>query len=435
MKLQIQTPQVFEPLFDPGLRYLGAHGGRGSGKSHHFAERMIEELVRDASTRAVCVREIQKSLKDSAHRLLADKIQTMNVGDSFQVQNESIKTYAGGIIVFQGMQDHTAESIKSLEGFKYAWVEEAQTLTERSLEMLRPTIRTGGSQIWFSWNPRLRTDAVDKFLRGQHVPEGARVVQCNYMDNPWFPKELDADRLFDQRHRPDRYGHIWLGDYEPQAVGAIWNLANIEEFRQHDNPGDLTRILVAVDPAVSSEEHSDEHGIVVCGLSSTGHGYVLEDASTKGSPSKWATRAIAMYDMYGADAIVIEKNQGGDMCRHTLESVRPGINVIEVHATRGKHVRAEPISAIYVLGRVHHVGHHSSLEAQMCQMTAAGYEGDGSPDRVDALVWAFTALFPNLIRPVHTELRRQQVADSDYNEQENSPGDMEQRFRQTIAEM
>ena len=105
--------------------------------------------------------------------------------------------------MFVGMQDHTAESIKSLEGFRIAWAEEAQTLSAKSLELLRPTIRAPGSQIWFSWNPRNRLDAVDKFLRGDDVPEGAAVMQVNYDSNPWFPKELEAERALDQRMRPD----------------------------------------------------------------------------------------------------------------------------------------------------------------------------------------------------------------------------------------
>ena len=125
--------------------------------------------------------------------------------------NDRIETDAGGLIIFQGMQDHTAESIKSLEGFS-AWVEEAQTMTERSLEMLRPTIRAEGSQIWMSWNPRLASDPVDKFMRGENPPPDSAVVQVNYTDNPWFPKELEAERAFDEKNNPTRYRHIWLGD-------------------------------------------------------------------------------------------------------------------------------------------------------------------------------------------------------------------------------
>jgi len=121
---------------------------------------------------------------------------------------------------------------------------------------------------------------------------------------------------------------------------------------------------------------------------------------------------VALLDRWGADGIVIEKNQGGDMCRHVLSSVRMGLNIIEVHSTRGKHLRAEPISALYTLGKIRHVGTYSKLEAQMCQFTAQGYEGNGSPDRVDALVHGMTELFPALtVRPNNN---RPSIAVMDY---------------------
>ena len=430
-KLRIETPRAFKPLFEPGLRYLGAHGGRGSGKSHHFAERIVDRMIEDPTIRAVCIREVQKSLRESAYRLIGDRIGALGVADRFRVLHDRIETPQGGVVIFMGMQDHTAESIKSLEGFRIAWVEEAQTLSEKSLELLRPTIRAPGSQMYFSWNPRNCMDAVDKFLRGDDVPENAAVVQVNFDSNPWFPKELEAERLLDHRMRPDRYSHIWLGDYEPQAVGSIWTMRDINEGRQTEVPNDLSRILVAVDPAVSSHEHSDEHGVMVVAPSQSGHGYVLEDGSTRGAPEQWARRAIALYDRYDADGIVIEKNQGGDMCRHVIDSVRPGINIIEVHATRGKHVRAEPISALYALGRIHHVGTFPQLESQMCQITASGYEGTGSPDRVDAMVWGFTELFPKLVNKAGEVYRQQAVAEMDYNVMNYETNDY--RGRQAVA--
>lgn len=392
MKLEIQTPRVFLPLVQPA-RYKGVWGGRGSGKSHFFAELLVETALCETGLRAVCVREVQKTLKESAKRLLEDKIQSLGVGHMFDCQADRIITPGGGIFLFQGMKDHTAESIKSLEGFKIAWWEEAQTASERSLELLRPTIRAPGSQLWFSWNPRNASDPVDKLLRGPEPPPDAIVVKANYSDNPFFPKELDEERAFDERTKRDRYGHIWEGDYEPAAIGAIWDRLTLHQTRREKAPT-LERIVVAVDPAVSSEPGSDEHGIVVCGRGEDTHGYVLEDGSLRGSPRQWAERAIALYDRYEADAIVIEVNQGGDMCKQTIRAVRPGVPVVEVRATRGKHVRAEPIAALYSLGRVHHVGTFDKLEDQLCLMTAAGYEGSGSPDRADACIWGLHELFP-----------------------------------------
>jgi hypothetical protein len=295
------------------------------------------------------------------------------------------------------MQDYNSESIKSLEGFDIAWIEEAQTISERSLELLRPTIRSPGSQIWASWNPRNANDPVDKFLRGSEPPRNSVVIRANWSDNPWFPAELEDERQHDLRNNRDRYSHIWEGEYEPAAIGAIFDRVNIGQNRREASP-ELDRVVVGIDPAVSAESGSDMHGVVVAGRCAAGHGYVIHDGSLRGSPRQWAERAVALYDAYEADAIVIEVNQGGDMCRHTLQSVRPGLRVVEVRATRGKHVRAEPIAALYSLGRVHHVGTMPELEDQLCLFTASGYEGSGSPDRADALVWAMTELFPGMVR-------------------------------------
>ncbi|HOT83714.1 MAG TPA: PBSX family phage terminase large subunit, partial [Candidatus Defluviicoccus seviourii] len=180
--LTIQTPRWSIPLIAPA-RYKGAHGGRGSGKSHERAEALIERCVAER-TFAVCIREVQKSLAQSVKKLIEAKIEAMGVGHLFDVQQAVIKTPHGGLIIFQGMQNHTADSIKSLEGYDIAWVEEAQSLSQRSLDLLRPTIRKPGSELWFTWNPSQPTDPIDVLLRGDEPPPGAVVVQANYRDNP-----------------------------------------------------------------------------------------------------------------------------------------------------------------------------------------------------------------------------------------------------------
>lgn len=348
-------------------------------------------------TRWVCVREVQRSLKESVKRLVEDKIQEWDVGGQFSPRHDSTLTPGGGVILYQGMQDHTAESIKSLEGFHGAWGEEAQTMSARSLEMLRPTIRMPGSELWFSWNPRSARDPVDDLLRGLTPPNNSSVVRANWKDNPWFSHELEEERLLDYRIKPDRYMHIWEGDYEPTAIGAIWDRLTLHRTRVADAPP-LKRIVVAVDPAVSGEPGSDEHGIIVCGVGEDGGGYIVDDVTCRGGPDVWSRAAVVAYDKWDADAVVIERNQGGDMCRHTLRTVRPSLPVIDVTATRGKHVRAEPIAALYAQGKIHHVGTYPELEQQMCLVTAGGYVGEGSPDRVDALVWGLTQLFPSMTK-------------------------------------
>jgi phage terminase large subunit len=218
--LSPQVPRALAPLLQPA-RYKGAHGGRGSGKSHFFAEMMIARCVA-SKTDAVCIREIQKSLKQSAKKLLENKIEALGVAGFFQSTEVEIRGANGSLIIFQGMQDHTAETIKSLEDFDIAWVEEAQTLSQTSLTLLRPTIRAPGSELWFSWNPRRKTDPVDALLRGDKQPTGAKVVTANWADNPWFPAELEQERRDDLRDRSDQYDHIWEGDYAKVTEGAYF---------------------------------------------------------------------------------------------------------------------------------------------------------------------------------------------------------------------
>lgn len=208
-----------------------------------------------------------------------------------------------------------------------------------------------------------------------------------------------------------RYEGTRLGRQELDAEilddtpGALWTREMLDRTRrkQGDKLPDMQRVVVAIDPAGRSQETAlsegtAETGIVVCGLGVDGRGYVLDDQSCSLSPNGWARRALAAFDLYQADAIVVETNQGGDMVRQTIQSVRPGVSVIEVHASRGKVTRAEPIAALYEQGRISHVGSLAALEDQMVLFTPLGIAGETTGDRVDALVWGLTQLFPSIVR-------------------------------------
>lgn len=250
--LQIQTPEWALPLLEPA-RYKGAHGGRGSGKSHFFGEMLIEEHIMNPNQASVCVREIQKSLNMSVKRLLELKIEALNAGAYFEVQDKVIKNRRGdGIIIFQGMQNHTADSIKSLEGYDRAWVEEAQSLSQRSLDLLRPTIRKPGSELWFTWNPSQASDPVDHLLRGDKPPPDAVVLEVNFDDNPWFPDVLRAEMEYDRARDPDKYAHVWRGAYLQNSSARVFRNWRVEEF---DAPKDAIHRLgadwgFATDPTV-----------------------------------------------------------------------------------------------------------------------------------------------------------------------------------------
>ena len=229
-KLQIDTAEVYEPLLQPA-RYKGAHGGRGSGKSQFFGDLWLDENV-SGKYDFVCLRETLKSLEFSVKKLLESKISHFNAGAYFEVQDRRILSKHGGVTIFEGMQNHTSESIKSLEGFDRAWFEEAQNASEKSLTLLRPTIRKAGSQLWFGWNPDLDTDPIDKLLRGQELPPGAIVVQANYMDNPWLPEELRLEMEYDKRRDPDKYAHVWLGQYRRNSEARVFKNWTVEEFER-----------------------------------------------------------------------------------------------------------------------------------------------------------------------------------------------------------
>ena len=236
--VDIETARVFEPLNQPA-RYKGAFGGRGSGKSHYFATRLVRQAIKQPGMRAVCIREVQKTLAQSSKHLIETKIEELGVAPLFEATKENIKTPGGGLIMFTGMADHTAESIKSLEGCRIAWTEEAQTLSARSLELLRPTIREAGSELWFSWNPRRKSDAVDEFLRAKK-PSDAVVVRANWRDNPWFADTaLEDERRLDLSAYPERYDHIWEGAYATAFSGAYF-ARQLAEAKQQ---GRITKVI------------------------------------------------------------------------------------------------------------------------------------------------------------------------------------------------
>jgi phage terminase large subunit len=227
-ELRIRVPEPFLPL-EGDHRYIGAHGGRGSGKSHYFGERWLRENI-ESKLDFVCLRETLKSLEFSVKKLLESKVERYNAGAYFEIQDRRILSTRGGVTIFEGMQNHTSDSIKSLEGFDRSWFEEAQAASDKSLTLLRPTIRKPGSQMWFSWNPDLPTDPIDVLLRGQKLPPGAVVVEVNYNSNPQLPAELLAEMEYDRGRDPEKYAHVWLGQYKRNSEARVFKNWSIAEF-------------------------------------------------------------------------------------------------------------------------------------------------------------------------------------------------------------
>lgn len=247
--LQIPTARVFVPLLAPA-RDKVARGGRGSGKSHFFGGLMIEDSLAEPGENggvgllSACLREVQKDLAQSAKRLLENKLIEHRLGepDGFRVYEDCIQTPGDGLIIFKGMNNYTADSIKSLEGYKRAWWEEAHTATMKSINLLRPTMRAPGSQMWWSYNRNKKSDAVDIMFSGDDLPTGAVVIDANWRDNPWFTPELEQERQDCMRMQPEQYDHIWEGGYISVADGAYF----ARDLAQAKEQGRITSL--SVDP-------------------------------------------------------------------------------------------------------------------------------------------------------------------------------------------
>ena len=218
--LRIETPRAFAPLLKPS-RYKGLWGGRGGGKSHFFAEAMVERCF-IAPTRCVCIREVQKSIKESAYQLIVDKIHKFKLTAFFQILENEIRSANGSLIIFRGMQSFNAINIKSLEGFDIAWWEEAAAASARAWKMLRPTIRKPGSEIWCSWNPEDEDDPVDVFFRGPNKRKGAICIKVGWEDNPWFDTVLRDEMEGDYAADFETAEHVWGGEYEKITEGAYY---------------------------------------------------------------------------------------------------------------------------------------------------------------------------------------------------------------------
>lgn len=251
MILEIEVAKVFEPLLKPA-RYKGAYGGRGSAKSHFFAGNLVMRSVA-AKVDAVCIRENQISLDQSVKKLIESKITAFGVQSYFKVQEREIKSIHGGIIIFSGMQSHTSESIMSLEAYDIAWFEQAEKASQKSIDLLRPTIRKEGSELWFSWNPNLPTDPIETLLRSDDPPPDTIVVRSTWKNNPWFPEALKKDLEYDKRRDPDKYAHVWQGEYQRNSEARVFRNWTVDAELEA-KPGTIFRFGAdwgfATDPSV-----------------------------------------------------------------------------------------------------------------------------------------------------------------------------------------
>jgi predicted phage terminase large subunit-like protein len=283
--LRLEIPAKALPVVNTTARHIILRGGRGSAKSWSVARILAAKAYAKPQRWLLC-REIQKSIKESSHRLMADTIQAMGLGGFYDIQQTVIKGANGSEFAFAGLQDHTADSIKSYENFDGAWIEEAHTVRERSAQVLIPTIRKPGSQLIWTYNPENEDDFVH--LKAQHPDAHTLVIDMNHRDNPWFPAELEMERLALKALNPDLYAHVWEG----QCRSVAGFMFKRDWFKFYDVlPSRLNRYIAsdyagAPDPDnPQNEPDSTEHG--VWGLSESGDLYALDWWEGKADPAEW----------------------------------------------------------------------------------------------------------------------------------------------------
>ncbi len=390
----------YRALFEqrPAWRYAFMTGGRGSGKSWHLAMFLLN-LTYEPDHVILFTRWTMESAGASIIPEFVDKIERLGKGDDFAItQKEIVNTKTGSRILFRGIKTSSGNQtakLKSIQGVTTWVLDEAEELVDRrTFDTIDDSIRSQlqPNRVILSLNP----SSVDHFLHGLFVT--SRRPDTLYLHTTWEDNRENLSESFlakieqTRTDNPARYAHIYAGQWRREVSGLLWTRSEIERARISSRPDDMTRVLVAIDPAVTANESSDETGIVVVGADRHRKGYVLEDLSGRYTPNEWATVAIEAARRWKG-SIVAETNQGGDMVTAVIKSLGDrahGVRIIDVKASRGKLARAEPVYSLYQEGRIYHCGSFPLLESQM-----AGFNPESSltsPDRVDALVWGLSAL-------------------------------------------
>jgi len=422
----VLTPKqkhILPSLGRRGTKHTLIYGGSRSGKTFLICYGIATRALRADGSRHGIFRKHAVAVKQSIGRDTFPKVMQIAYPDAkFKwYEQDGVFEFGNGSEVWcAGLDDK--ERVDKVLGKEYATIYENEaseisydahtTLMTRLAQNVEATVGHPGPlplrnyvdlnpTTQSHWTYRLFVQGVDPESK-RPVPRGEySYFSINPLDND---QNLPPDYLESLKYLPEsKRKRFFLGEYSGDADDALWTRSMIERFyamTDQDLP-QFERVVVAVDPATTSDAGSDETGIIVSGRDKDGIAYVLEDASGVMKPEEWAKRVVSLYHYYKADCIVAEKNQGGEMVESTIKAQAGSqyLPVKLVHAARGKVTRAEPISALYARRRVRHIKEFSELEDQMCSFTSgfdrskAGY----SPDRVDALVWALTELFPGLI--------------------------------------
>lgn len=400
-------------------RHILAYGGSRSGKTFGFCYCIANRAFMAPGSRHLIARLHNIDVRQSIMLDTWPKMMRMAFpGVPYEVNksDQYIVMPGGAEVWFGGLDDK--ERVDKILGkeFATAYVNEAsqvayETITTLRTRLSQACLKSDGRPLalkaYYDLNPVGRGHwTYREFVEGVRPENGMPIepgsrafVVLNPTDNPHLPAEYlaELDGLPDKQRQRFRDGK-----YLSEVPGALWsssdrtaddgsNIPGLDSLRRHVHP-DLKRVVIGVDPSGSDGTGGDSQGIVVVGLGKDGQGYVLADRSCRLSPDGWARVVARAADEFGADRVVAERNFGGAMVEAVLRSAAPNMPVRMVTASRGKVIRAEPVAALYEQGKVHHVGTFAELEEQMTMTTTMGYKGSGSPDRLDALVWALSEL-------------------------------------------
>lgn len=413
---RVKINKKYQPLFSLSgqWRYAIVSGGRGSGKSYGLT--VSETIHKNSRVKAENTLYLRQTLT-SAHLSIIpefwEKVELLGLSGNFiKTKQEIVHIINGSQIFFRGIQSSSKSNeanLKSVHNVTTVIIDEAQEVGEKEFDRINLSVRSAETRnrIILSLNPTEDENhwIHRRFFTEKNIPDdfngivdNVLYVHTTYLDNlDNLSEDFIAEAEQCKQRNFEKYKNQFLGFWGGQRANALWKHDTmLAPYRVHYvNPDELDRIVIGVDPAVTSTSQSDETGIVAVGMKrgrngADSHFYVLDDASLRGTPQQWAQAAVELYWYHSADRIIGEVNNGGDLIESVLRGVDRDVSFKAVRATRGKLVRAEPIAALYEQGRVHHVGYLPQLEAQMCNYT--GIDGEKSPDRLDALVWAITEL-------------------------------------------
>lgn len=378
-------------------------GGRGSGKST-VAAHFLNFLTFESGHVILFTRYTMRAAEISIIPEFTDMMEKLGNRHNFNVTSDEIENvYTGSRILFRGIKTSSGNqtaNLKSIPGLTTFVIDEGEEfLDEEAFNTISLSIRSTlrpNRVLWIQNPSHKRHFVYKRFIEGD---EPCTHIHTTYLDNlEHLSAEFiaEAERMKATNYK--RWLHVFMGEWLDDAEGLLWDMDLIQATRITEAPEHL-RTFVAVDPAVTANEKSDETGIVVVGTHA-GKGYLLEDASGRYTPNEWAAKVVELYRKHHCAEVVAEVNQGGDMVEGTIRSLDPTVRVVSVRATKGKYVRAEPVYALYQRGIIHHVGYFPKLEMQMVSFNPD--QQQSSPDRLDALVWGFTHALVNQIQGGNT---------------------------------